>query len=76
MRIKLISPKMSLRPMDSEYKRLLAPSLALLTIAALTNHQHHVYIEDENIEKLDLEDRTAGIDAFGREICSSDCLWY
>ncbi len=36
MRIKLIAPKMSLRPMDSEYKRVLSPPLSLLAVAALT----------------------------------------
>lgn len=57
MKIKLIQPKMSLRPMDSEFKRRLAPSLALLTIAALTPAEHEVYIEDENIEKINFDDK-------------------
>ena len=56
MRIKLISPRMSPRPMDSEYKRVLSPSLALLTVAALTPDEHDVYIEDENVQELDLND--------------------
>jgi len=38
--IKLISPQMTLRPMDSHYKRAMAPSLALLTVAALTPPEH------------------------------------
>lgn len=57
MRIKLIAPRMSLRPMDSEFKRLMAPSLALLTLAALTPPEHSVRIEDENAGKLRLDDR-------------------
>ena len=56
MNIKLISPRMSLRPMDSEYKRLLSPSLSLLTVAALTPEEHDVVIEDENVRELNLDD--------------------
>lgn len=56
MRIKLISPRMSLRPMDSEYKRKMSPSLALLVLASLTENKHKVYMEDENIEDLRLND--------------------
>jgi radical SAM superfamily enzyme YgiQ (UPF0313 family) len=56
MRIKLISPRMSLRPMDSEFKRVLSPSLSLLTVAALTPDSHSVYVEDENVSPLDLSD--------------------
>lgn len=54
--IKLISPRMSLRPMDSEMKRRMAPPLSLLTIASLTPKQHAVYIEDENIGKINFDD--------------------
>ncbi|MDD3655105.1 MAG: radical SAM protein [Desulfotomaculaceae bacterium] len=57
MKIKLISPKMTLRPMDSEFKRVMSPSLALLILAALTPNEHEVYIEDENVGKLHLEDK-------------------
>ena len=39
--------------MDSEFKRSMAPSLALLTLASLTPKEHQVVIEDENINKLD-----------------------
>ncbi len=56
MRVKLISPRMSLRPMDSELKRRMSPSIALLTVAALTPAEHQVYIEDENVRALDLQD--------------------
>ncbi len=43
---------MSLRPMDSEYKRHMSPSLSLLTLAALTPSQHTVCIADENSKPL------------------------
>lgn len=42
--------------MDSEFKRLLAPSLALLTLASLTPKYHEVYIEDENIREIIFND--------------------
>lgn len=54
--IKLISPKMSLRPMDSEMKRKMSPPLSLVTLASMTPPEHHVYIEDENIELLNFTD--------------------
>ncbi len=57
MWIKLISPKATMRPMDSAFKRQMAPPLSLLTIAALTPACHHVTIEDENVERVNLSDR-------------------
>lgn len=56
MNIKLISPQMSLRPMDSVFKRVLSPSLSLVTIASQTPTEHYVWIEDENVEKSILND--------------------
>lgn len=56
MHIKLISPRMSLRPMDSEYKRVLSPSISLLVLASLTPPEHTVAIEDENVGDLNLDD--------------------
>jgi radical SAM superfamily enzyme YgiQ (UPF0313 family) len=56
MQIKLVSPRMSLRPMDSEYKRVLSPSLSLLILASLTPKEHNVYIEDENVSPLNMAD--------------------
>jgi radical SAM superfamily enzyme YgiQ (UPF0313 family) len=56
MKIKLISPRMSLRPMDSEFKRGMAPSLSLLVLAALTPSQYTVTIEDENVARINLDD--------------------
>jgi len=54
--IKLISPKMSLRPMDSEFKRRMSPSLSLVILASLTPLPHKVYIEDENIAPINYND--------------------
>ena len=48
---------MSLRPMDSEFKRRMSPSLSLVTIASLTPKAHFVYIEDENLQPLNFEDQ-------------------
>lgn len=56
LKIKLISPKMSLRPMDNEMKRRMSPPLSLVTIASLTPKQHLVYIEDENIHNININD--------------------
>lgn len=47
---------MSKRPMDSEFKRHMSPSLSLITIASLTPAKHSVYIEDENLKKLNFSD--------------------
>lgn len=47
---------MSLRPMDSEFKRLMSPSLSLVTLASLTPKPHIVYIEDENIRPINFTD--------------------
>lgn len=56
LKIKLISPKMSLRPMDSEFKRFMSPSLSLVTVATLTPKPHFVYIEDENLRPVNFSD--------------------
>jgi radical SAM superfamily enzyme YgiQ (UPF0313 family) len=56
LKIKLISPKMSLRPMDSEFKRLMSPSLSLVMLASLTPKHHVVYIEDENLTQINFSD--------------------
>ncbi len=56
LQIKLISPRMSLRPMDTEMKRRLSPPLSLVTIASMTPPPHSVYIEDENVGALNLND--------------------
>ena len=56
MWIKLISLRVTLRPMDSHFKRHMAPPLALLVLGALTPARHRVTVEDENVERLDLKD--------------------
>jgi radical SAM superfamily enzyme YgiQ (UPF0313 family) len=42
--------------MDSEFKRAMSPSLALLVLGALTPVEHDVTMEDENVGKLNLDD--------------------
>ncbi len=77
MRIKLISPRMSLRPMDSEFKRRMSPPLSLLTLAALIP-DHQVYIEDENTGGINLNDTpdlvgiTVSVDTANRAYRISD----
>lgn len=72
MNISLIAPRMSLRPMDSELKRRMSPSLALLTLAALTGDEHSVQLLDENIAPLrftdtpDLAGITVNVDTSAR----------
>lgn len=53
MRIILIQPKMNKRPMDTDLKTRMAPSLALLTLMRLTPGGHEVILCNENIEKID-----------------------
>ena len=52
MWIKLISPRITKRPMDSDWKTRMSPPLALLTLAALTPEKHRVTLSDENVEWL------------------------
>jgi len=56
MWVKLISPRVTQRPMDSAFKRHMAPPLALLVLGALTPERHRVTVTDENVERLDLDD--------------------
>jgi radical SAM superfamily enzyme YgiQ (UPF0313 family) len=70
MKIKLIAPKMSLRPMDSELKRLMTPSISLLVLSALTPSEHRMEIIDENLTPVinyrdaDLVGITCNVDNF------------
>lgn len=57
MIIKLIQPKMQMRPMDTGLKTRMAPSLGLLTIAQLLYREHTVILENENIEEIDYKAR-------------------
>jgi radical SAM superfamily enzyme YgiQ (UPF0313 family) len=54
MRILLIQPKMNKRPMDTDLKTRMSPSLALLTLMSLTPDEHEVKLMNENSERLDL----------------------
>lgn len=55
MNILLIQPRMRRRPMDTGLKAKMSPSLALLTIKALTPSCHNVTIMNENIEEIDYQ---------------------
>lgn len=43
--------------MDSKFKRVMSPSVALLVLAALTPGEHQVELADENVKKLNIQDR-------------------
>ncbi len=57
MRIKLISPRATMRPMDSLWKVHMAPPLGLLVVGALTPEHHEVTLCDENVERLQYNDQ-------------------
>ncbi len=57
MIIKLIQPKMIMRPMDTKLKTRMSPSLGLLTIANIFDEQHTVIIENENIEDINFNEK-------------------
>lgn len=57
MIIKLIQPKMAMRPMDTALKTRMAPSLGLLTIANMFCDKHTVILENENIEKINYDEK-------------------
>lgn len=56
MIIKLIQPKMIMRPMDTKLKTRMSPSLALLTIANILSNEHKFIIENENIDAIDFNE--------------------
>lgn len=56
MIIKLIQPRMQMRPMDTELKNRMAPSLGLLTIAGMFEKEHTVIIINENVEPVIYEE--------------------
>lgn len=72
MWIKLISPRVTMRPMDSDWKVRMAPPLSLLVLAALTPESHRVTVVDENVEPLRTDDHpdlvgiTVKVDTFYR----------
>jgi len=55
MKILLIQPKMNKRPMDTDLKTRMSPSLALLTLLNLTPDRHETIIINENVEKIDFD---------------------
>ena len=74
MKIKLIQPKMSRRPMDTSLKARMSPPLALYTIANILRADHEVIIENENIESINFEEKvdlvgiSITVDVFPRAI--------
>lgn len=56
MIVKLIQPRMRMRPMDTELKLHMAPPLGLLTVAAVIRGEHQVTVENENVGPVDLSD--------------------
>lgn len=78
MKIKLISPRTCLRPMDSSWKTRMSPPLALLVLSTLTPKHHKVSISDENIEHDDFNDSpdlvgiTVKVDTFQRAAVIAD----
>ncbi len=57
MHVKLVSPKLSMRPMDSAWKVRMSPPLSLLVLGALTPARHRVTLADENVGRIRLDDR-------------------
>ena len=57
MYVKLIQPKMLRRPMDTDLKARMAPPLGLLTIVSILKDNHKVVLENENIEKINFDDK-------------------
>lgn len=53
MKILLIQPKMNKRPMDTDLKVRMSPSLSLLTLMGLTPDAHETIMINENVEKID-----------------------
>lgn len=72
MKIKLVSPRATMRPMDSLWKVHMAPPLGLLVVGALTPERHEVSLCDENVERPRFDDApdlvgiSVKVDAFCR----------
>ena len=56
MYIKLIQPKMHRRPMDTDIKSRMSPPLGLYTIASMFRSEHHISVENENIQDIAFND--------------------
>lgn len=57
MKIKLICPRSTVRPLDSAWKTQMSPPLSLLVLGALTPPEHDVIVQDENVERLKFNDQ-------------------
>ena len=74
MYIKLIQPKMEKRPMDTDLKVHMAPPLGLLTIVNMLRADHHVVLENENVQSIDYNDHpdlvgiSVTVDTFPRAV--------
>ena len=74
MKILLVQPEMNKRPMDTDLKTRMAPSMALLTLLSLTPNCHEVILVNENIEPLrysrgfDLVGITVTVDVMPRAV--------
>lgn len=74
MYIKLIQPKMKKRPMDTDIKIHMAPPLGLLTIVNMLRTEHHVTLENENIQSINYSDHpdivgiSVTVDTFPRAV--------
>lgn len=74
MIVKLIQLKMNKRPMDTDLKIRMSPSLGLLTIANILNKDHNIIMENENIrdinfnEEIDIVGITVTVDVLPRAI--------
>ena len=56
MNIKLICPRVTMRPMDSAWKTRMSPPLSLLILGALTPPEHRVTLADENVARQRFDD--------------------
>ncbi len=80
MDIVLIQARMQRRPMDSDLKARMSPSLALLTLANLTPKEHRITIINENVQNInfniraDLVALTVTVDVFDRSVAIAKCF--
>ena len=74
MKLKLIQPKMNLRPMDTLLKTHMSPPLGIYTIANIVNEFCQVDVINENIEEINFNDKcdlvgiSVTVDTFPRAI--------
>lgn len=54
--IKLIQPRMIMRPMDTNLKTRMSPPLGLLTIASICREGNRISIENENVREINYDD--------------------